>query len=284
MRNLIEFLSKNYHWLLFVILEAVSVSLLFSYNSYQSSVWFSSANMISGEVYSVRSKVSSYFDLATINKELAAHNIELEQQLQSSRKRIAELTKDSTALLSQIPVGYRVIQAQVVHSSINKRDNLITIDKGSADGIRKDMGVVSGNGVVGIVYLVGTHYSVVIPILNSQSNISCTIRDRGYFGYLRWQGGDCGYAYVEDIPRHAHYKNGEVIETSGYSSVFPKGMTVGKIVCTFNSSDGLSYRVKTKLATDFANLRDVCVIDNSPMQEQIEILRAAEDSISARQN
>lgn len=282
MRNLLEFLSKYYHWLLFVLLEAVSVSLLFSYNNYQSSVWFSSANVVSGKVYEISSKVNSFFGLLTINKELTARNAELEQQLISARKKIVEMTKDSTALMTHIPAGYRVVQAQVVHSTINKVDNLITIDKGSADGIKKDMGVVSGNGVVGIVYLAGTHYSVVIPILSSQSNISCTIRNRGYFGYLRWSGADSEYAYVEDVPRHAHYKNGEVIETSGYSSVFPKGLTIGTIVCTYNSPDGLSYRIKTKLATDFSNLRDVCVIDNAPMQEQLDILRAAQDSITTR--
>lgn len=284
MRNLLEFLSKYYHWLLFVILEAASVSLLFSYNNYQGSVWFSSANAVSGKVYELSSSVTSYFNLSAVNKDLSERNTSLELQLASAKRTIARLTKDSTAVLAQIPVGYKTIQAQVVHSSIDKPDNLITIDKGSADGIRKDMGVVSGDGVVGIVYLVGTHYSVVIPVLNSQSNISCTIRRRGYFGYLRWPGKESGYAFVEDVPRHAHYAKGDIIETSGYSSVFPKGITVGKVICTFNSADGMSYRIKVRLATDFTNLRDVCVIDNTPMQEQLDILRAAQDSIASRQN
>lgn len=284
MRNLLEFLSKYYHWLLFVLLEAASVSLLFSYNSYQGSVWFSSANLLSGKVYEWSSSITSYFELSEINKNLTAHNTEMEMQLAAARKTIAQLSKDSTAINREIPAGYKIIPAQVVHLTIDRPDNLITIDKGSADGVKKDMGVVSGQGIVGIVYLVSAHYSVVLPVLNSQSNISCTIRNRGYFGYLRWSGGESAYAYVEDVPRHAHYKNGETIETSGYSSVFPKGMTVGKIICTFNSADGLSYRIKVRLATDFANLRDVSVIDNSPMQEQIEILRAAQDSITIRQN
>ncbi|MDO4194707.1 MAG: rod shape-determining protein MreC [Prevotellaceae bacterium] len=284
MRNLTEFLAKHFHWLLFVLLEAASVVLLISYNSYQSSVWFSSANAVSGSVYSWTSKVNTYFALEGVNKQLTDHNTQLELQLAKAQARIAELTGDSMAVKAEIPVGYRSIAARVVQNSIDKNDNLITIDKGSADGIRKDMGVVSGNGVVGIVFLVGTHYSVVIPVLNSQSNISCTIRNKGYFGYLRWTGPEHDLAYVEDVPRHAHYKNGDVIETSGYSSVFPKGLTVGKVVCTFNSPDGLSYRIRVKLATDFANLHDVCVIDNSPMQEQLDIMRAAQDSIATRQN
>ena len=284
MRNLTEFLAKYSHWLLFVLLEAVSVVLLISNNNYQSSVWFSSANAVSGKVYSWSSKVNAYFTLQGLNEQLSAHNAELEMQLAAAKERIAALTADSTALKAEIPAGYSSVMAKVVQNSIDRRDNLITIDKGSADGIRKDMGVVSGNGVVGIVYLVGSHYSVGIPLLNSQSNISCTIRNRGYFGYLRWTGPEHDYAYLEDVPRHAHYSKGDIIETSGYSSVFPKGLTVGKVVCTFNSPDGLSYRIRVKLSADFANLRDVCVIDNSPMREQLDIMRAAQDSISTRQN
>lgn len=282
MRNLFEFLSKYYYWLLFVLLEAASIALLFSYNGYQGSVWFSSANTISGQMYAWSSEIGSYFALQQANKVLTSQNVMLEQQLTDANKRIAKLTKDSTALKAEIPAGYNIIPAKVVQMTLDKKDNLLTIDKGSADGVKKDMGIVSGSGVVGIVYLVGKHYSVVIPVLSSQSNISCTIRNKGYFGYLRWPGTERDYAYVEDVPRHAHYRVGDIIETSGYSSVFPQGISVGRVICTFNSPDGLSYRIKVRLSTDFSNLRDVCVIDNAPIQEQLNILRAAHDSITAR--
>lgn len=162
---------------------------------------------------------------------------------------------------------------------VNRYDNLITIDKGSADGVKRDMGVVCGMGVVGIVYLVSEHYSIVIPALNSHSNISCTIQRRGYFGYLRWRGGTSQLAYLEDVPRHAHFKLGDNVVTSGYSSVFPPGVMVGKVLHVFNSADGLSYRVQVKLSTDFARLRDVCLVDDSALQERIDLMRAAQDSI-----
>lgn len=282
MRHLLEFLSEKYYWLLFVILEVASISLLFRHNSYQSSVWLSSANTVSGKCFEWRSKVTSYFNLREINSQLTERNTLLEQQLTAARERIAWLTADSTAVRAEVPLGYKAIAAKVVQNSISKDDNLLTIDKGYLDGVKKDMGVVSGNGLVGIVYLSGPHYAVVIPVLNSRSNISCSIRRRGYFGFLHWTGGDPQYAYMEDVPRHAHYAKGDIIETSGYSSIFPKGITVGNVICTFNSPDGLSYRIKMKLATDFANLHDVCVIDNAPMQEQLEILRAAQDSMNTR--
>ena len=282
MRNLTEFLARHYHWLLFVILEAAGITLLFSYNNYQSSVFFSTANSVSGKCLEWTSKFTSYFNLAETNRQLTLRNTLLEQQLGSAMRTIGKLTGDTALTRAEIPPQYTTISAKVVQNSINRTDNLITIDKGSADGVKKDMGVVSGTGVVGIVYLVGTHYSVVMPLLNSKSSVSCTIRKRGYFGYLHWQGPDSQYAYVEDVPRHAHYVKGDIIETSGYSSVFPKGITVGKVLCTFNSPDGLSFRIKIKLSTDFSNLHDVCVINAPEMLEQNSILKAARDSIAGK--
>ena len=285
MRNLLEFLAKYNHWFLFIALEVIGLILLFQYNSYQRSVWFSSANVVAGKVYEWDAKITSYFSLGTINEQLTQRNIYLEQQVKTLSEKLNAATKDSTAAqlaATHALAGFRLIPAKVITNSVDKQDNLITIDKGSADGIRKDMGVVSGNGVVGIVYLVSTHYSVIIPVLNSQSNISCTIKNRGYFGYLHWNGGYVHLAYVDDIPRHAHFKIGDYVTTSGYSSVFPEGVMVGQIKYVFNSPDGLSYRLKVKLATDFGNLRDVCVIDNTLLQERIDILRAARDSIQLR--
>lgn len=285
MRNLLEFLAKYNHWFLFIALEVIGLILLFQYNSYQRSVWFSSANVVAGKVYEWDAKITSYFSLGTINEQLTQRNVYLEQQVKTLSEKLNAATKDSIAAqlaATQALAEFRLIPAKVITNSVDKQDNLITIDKGSADGIRKDMGVVSGNGVVGIVYLVSTHYSVIIPVLNSQSNISCTIKNRGYFGYLHWNGGYVHLAYVDDIPRHAHFKIGDYVTTSGYSSVFPEGVMVGQIKYVFNSPDGLSYRLKVKLATDFGNLRDVCVIDNTLLQERIDILRAARDSIQLR--
>ena len=284
MHNLIEFLAKHNHWFVFLVLEVVSMVLLFRYNSYQGSVWFSSANAVTGKVYEWDSAVESYFSLSGVNSQLTQRNAFLEQQVRMLDDSIARLTRSQeaavTRLSSMVPFqGCRLIPAKVVANMVNRYDNLITIDKGSADGVKRDMGVVCGMGVVGIVYLVSEHYSIVIPALNSHSNISCTIQRRGYFGYLRWRGGSSQLAYLEDVPRHAHFKLGDNVVTSGYSSVFPPGVMVGKVLHVFNSADGLSYRVQVKLSTDFARLRDVCLVDDSALQERIDLMRAAQDSI-----
>lgn len=283
MRNLLEFLAKYNHWFVFLILEVVSMVLLFQYNSYQGSAWFSSANAVTGKLYEWDANVETFFSLTKVNQELTQRNAYLEQEVQKLSDSLVSVTKNSSiyhrdqfALLR----NYRLIPAKVVANSVDKPGNLMTIDKGSADGIHKDMGVISGTGVVGIVYLVAEHYAIVIPVLNTKSNISCMIQNRGYFGYLRWKGGVSDLAYLEEVPRHAHFKLGDYVVTSGYSAVFPPGVRVGRILHVFNSADGLSYRVQLRLSTDFARLRDVCVIDDAAMKERLEIMRAAQDCIA----
>lgn len=285
MRNLIDFLARHNHWFLFILLEVLSFVLLFHYNSYQGSVWFSSANAVSGKVFEWNASVTQYFSLVDVNKTLTERNIYLERQVEQLTEQLEKAGRDSTEIeRMQMSVlkDCNTIPAKVVSCSLNKLNNFITIDKGYADGVRKDMGVVCGTGVVGIVYLVSEHYSVLIPVLSSVSNISCTIRSRGYFGYLHWKGGSPEEAYIDDIPRHARFKLGDVIVTSGYSSVFPPGIVVGKIKHVYNSANGLSYRLKITLSTDFGRLRDVCVINDKEMDRKLEILHAAEDSLSAR--
>ena len=284
MHNLTEFLSRNVHWFLFIILEVISVVLLFRFNSYQGSVWFTSANYVAGIVYEQEAKLLSFFTLGETNEQLTKRNLELEQQVKELSGQLYDKTKDSTYLkrgqfrqLNQ----YHLIQAKVVANSIDRPENLMTINRGSADGVKKDMGVACGNGVVGIVYLVSSHYSIVIPVLNDKSNISCSIAGRDYFGYLHWSGDASNIAYLDDVPRHARFTIGDRVVTSGYSAVFPEGLLVGKVKKVFNSEDGLSYRVQVALSTDFANLRDVCVIDAPQLGERKRIMEAAKDSIKS---
>ena len=267
---------------MFVALEVLSMVLLFRFNDYQGSVWFTSANYVTGVAYEATSKVTSYLSMGALNEKLTKRNVELEQQVRELSSKLYDKTKDSIYLQKgqyHFLSKFRLIQAKVVSNSLDRPDNFITINKGTWDGVRKDMGVACGNGVVGIVYMAGIHYAVVIPVLNSKSNISCSIQGRNYFGYLHWNGGASNMAYLDDVPRHAKFKLGDRIVTSGYSSVFPAGVLVGKIKHVYNSEDGLSYRLAVQLSTDFGNLRDVCVIDDASIREQRQVIKAAQDSI-----
>lgn len=282
MHNLLAFLTKYYHWLIFLFLEVVSGVMLFKYNSYQGSTWISSANAVVGTVYEWQSGIEHFFSLSQRSEELTKRNLLLERQVELLRQDLAEANVDSSRFQKremELLHQYELISAKVVSNTVHRIDNLITIDKGSADGVKTDMGVACGTGLVGVVYQTCDHYSVVIPVLNHLSHISVTIRNRGYFGYLTWDGRTPVVAYVEDVPRHAQFKNGDWVETSGYSSIFPPGISVGKIVDIKDSEDGLSYRLKVHLSTDFSCLRDVCVITEQGFTERMELQQAAIDSL-----
>ena len=211
MQNLLDFLLKYYHWMLFLVLEVISGVLLFRYNSYQGSVWLSSANRVTGQVYEWQSAVTQFFSLTERNALLEERNVELEQQLKTLREQMADLTGDSATTewhAAAASADYKLTAAKVIANAIDTRDNLMTIDRGRADGITADMGVVCGTGLVGVVYMASQHYAVVIPVLNQRSRISCSVRGRDYFGYLNWNGGDPTVAYVDDIPRHAKFLKG----------------------------------------------------------------------------
>jgi len=283
MKNLLEFLSRHFHWFLFVVLEVLGLVLLFQYNSYQNSVWFSSANVVTGYVYQWSSKVESFFSLTKVNEDLTRRNFYLERQVTQLRRLYGEATEkkdeNESKELEKLQ-QYQLIPAKVITNELHHANNLLTIDKGADDGVEAGMGVACGQGVVGVVNLTSAHHSIVIPVLNVKSSrISCAIRNRGYFGVLCWDGKDAGYAYVEDIPRHARFKRGEWVETNGYSSIFPAGVLVGQIKQVYNSRDGLSYRLKVRLTTDFGRLRDVVVISDKTIAERVRLMQNARDSL-----
>ena len=274
MRNLINFLLKYNYWFLFVILEVASFVLLFRFNNYQQSAYFTSANTVVGAVYEVSGGISSYFHLKSVNEDLLDRNMLLEEQINNLEKALKERQLDSIAVNSirKMPQkDYQLFKARVIKNSLNLADNYITLDKGSSSGIHSEMGVVDGNGIVGIVYETSPSYSVVISVLNSKSNISCKIVGSDYFGYLKWEHGDSRYAYLKDLPRHAEFNLGDLVVTSGFSTVFPEVIIVGTVDDMSDSHDGLSYLLKIKLATDFGKLSDVRVIARNGQQEQKEL-------------
>lgn len=274
MRNLLNFFLKYNYWFLFLLLEVASFVLLFRFNRYQQSVFFTSANVVVGAVYEVSGSVSSYFHLKSVNDGLLDRTMLLEQQVRNLENALRERQLDSVTITSvkSLPQDqYRLYKAHVINNSLNQVDNYITLNKGSSDGIRPEMGVVDGNGVVGIVYKTSPSYSVVISLLNSKSSVSCKIVGSDYFGYLKWEHGDSQYAYLMDLPRHAEFNLGDTVVTSGYSTVFPEGIIIGTVDDMSNSNDGLSYLLKIKLATDFGKIGDVRVIAKTGWEEQKEL-------------
>lgn len=276
MYSLLEFLRKYHYLLLFVVLEAVSFVLLFRFNTYQGSVWFSSANSAVAGVERLYGDAVSYVGLRDVNTRLSDDNVRLQMENEQLREALRLATHEESFTEQNVRdhlKGYTLIPAVVVANTNEGGGHYLVIDRGTNHGVQPEMGVVCGGGVVGIVYLAGPNYSLVIPVTNQKSSISCRIREENCFGYLHWEGGSMLTAYVDDIPRYVRVGKGGTVETSGYSAVFPPGIFVGRIIDVTDSADGLSYRLRVNLGTDFSRIRDVSVIA-TPYRAEIDTLRA----------
>ena len=281
MHDFIERITAYVHWAIFLLLEVLSGFMLFQYNHYQGSIWFTQANTVSGIVHEWEAQVLSYLRLPAENAALVRRNTILQQQNDVLRHKLQAISapplerKDSTTKDSTWREDFEgaFIPARIIDNSVRKRDNMLVIDVGSEDGVAPEMGVVSGTGVVGIVSGVTSHHALVMSILNSHSSISCRLRGTEYFGYLKWKGGSPLRAYMDDVPRHARIHKGDIVETSGFSNVFPAGIFLGKVAKITNSDDGLAYKLEILLGTDLSNLRHVNVI-NTPDKAELDSLLA----------
>ncbi len=271
MNNIFLFLYKHLHWIVFIVLEIICFVLLFSYNSLQGSVYLSTANEVTARLLNGKAKVTTYFGLAEKNQALAEQNARLQQRIVELEMLYAQHRLDSLAEVEAIQrvqrAGYRISPAQVIDKSINKMDNYLTLDRGTNDGVEPEMGVMGIDGVVGIVYKCTEHYSLVMPLLNSDSYTSCKVLGSKDIGILQWHGADPRYATLHDLPRYSNVALGDTIVTSGNSSFFPEGVMVGIVEEAIPSSDGLYMTLKVRLCTSFAQLEHVFVISKMDAEE-----------------
>ena len=258
MQNLLKFILRYGNFLVFLLLEVAAFFLIVRTNAYPRSTVVSTANSMVAWQYEVEAKIVGYFRLRSVNERLAEENALL-------RSQIAYL-QDSTAVY---PMRYAV--ARVVQMTKDSHRNFLTIDKGEQDGVYSGMGVRNDEGVVGIVCTVGRHYSVVLPIINTQANLSCRFLKNDYIGTLRWGGYDTRYAQLDDVATHLDVHMGDTIVTSGLSTNFPYGVPVGVVEeCTLEAGASC-YTIKLRLMTNFRQLRYVELIDN-PSKTEIEHL------------
>ena len=270
MQSVINFLIKHNHWFLLLVLEGISFVLIVSFNSYQGATMFTTANSVAGNIYMAISDVDSYFGLKSENATLQEHNRELLGEVEMLRREL-EALGDSCAVarLGKRAGAFSYYAASVVNNSINRIDNFITIDKGTADGLTTDMGVFDDRGVIGIVYRASDNFALVMPLLNSKSNLSCKIDGCNSFCSLQWQGGDTRSAHLVDLPQYATYEKGDTVITSGFSSFFPAGIPVGVIEETEEGDDEIFNRAKVRLFVDFSNIDKVYLVGNDKREEQI---------------
>lgn len=274
MNDLINFIVKYSRWFVFIFYLIISCILLFNKNPYQHHVYMTSAGAFASSVYKCANNVTSYFHLHDINEDLQSQCANLELEVLALRNQIKSYQEkyniDSTSVPKEIR-QFDFILAHVINNSINKPYNYITINKGSKDGIKPEMGVVDQNGVVGIVNVVGENSSRIISLLNPNLRLSCKIKGNENFGSLVWDGNDPTIALLEELPRHTVFKKGDTIVTSGFSSVFPEGIPIGTIISDEKGQNENFFTLKVKLYTDFTKLSTVRAVINN-MKEELDSL------------
>ena len=258
MQNLLKILLRYSNFLVFIALEVAAFLLLSYNNAYPRSSFLSTANNVVAWQNEQITEIKSYFHLRSVNEQLAAENAALRNQI------CAMDSAKEGVLVSYVP-------AKVVQMTTNRLHNYLTINRGSKDGIQRGQGVRNEDGVVGIVRTVGRNYSVVLPIINTQANLSCRFAKNDYLGTLVWDGKDNRFAQLTDVSTHMVVNPGDTIVTSGLSPVFPEGIPVGIVENSVLKEGESYYRIRVRLHTNFKRLKYVEVVQNAHQSELEEL-------------
>lgn len=259
MQSLLRILARYSNFLVFIALEVAAFMLLSWNNVYPRSSMMSTANDVIAWQHEQLSEMKGYFSLRAQNEQLAAENAALRNQISAM---------DSAKTGEDI----HYMPAKVVQMTTDQLHNYLTINRGSNDGIQPRQGVRNEEGVVGIVRTVGRNYSVVLPIINTHTNLSCRFAKNDYFGTLQWDGNDSRYALLADVAAHMVVNKGDTIITSGLSPVFPEGIPVGIVENSVLKEGDSYYTIRVRLNTNFKRLKYVEVVQNGA-QTQIEELQ-----------
>lgn len=262
MRNIFRFLARFSTILLLLLMESVSFYLLFNYNNFQQSTFFSTANRFNGYLYSLQESITGYFYLKSNNESLLKENNRLQVELVSLETALRNYTDSTKIPLLRMKEAdeFTLIPARVIQNSVTHLKNYITLNVGEMEGIKPEMGIANSDGIVGVVSMVSKHYSVVISVLHKDQKFSSKLKNSNAMGSLTWDGVDRRFAYLEEIPPYVSVSKGDTVVTSGSSTIFPEGIMVGTVE-DYNTSDDANYlKLKVRLSTRFDALSNVRVI------------------------
>lgn len=265
MKNAIELLLRFGYHMLFIAMEFLCFYIIINYNHEQKTIFVNSTNILSTSINSRVDKFNQYLQLEQENDSLHTQNAKLIAKFIDYDLN-ASLYSDDTIEVDS--AKYHLLAVDICNSTFNLRDNYLTLCKGSLDGIREDMGVISQNGLVGIVKKVSPNFSIVMSILHSQSTISCLIKRNNSNGILTWKSTNPKILNLEAIPKHKSVFVGDTVITSGYSTIFPKGIMVGKVKSVVLEAGNNSYTIEVDLFNDPSAWDATYVIFNKLSREQ----------------
>lgn len=259
MRNLIYLILRYSALILFLFLELISFILIINYNKSQKEIWAHSSNLLTGNVFDKVEGVQGFFDLQEVNDSLLAENAKLLETIINYRINSKDNYFQKFEELDTVN-NYQLIPASICNKTINLRNNYMTLCKGKKDSIAVGMGVISNNGVVGIIKSVSKDFATVLLVLNSQSRISAKVTSKNYHGNLIWDDTDTRILSMLEVPKHAEIAIGDSISTSGYSTIFPPDIHIGKIKDYSLQGGSNNYKIKVEMKQDINALEYVYVI------------------------
>ena len=268
MQQIVYFFQRYKYFLLFVFLELISLSLIFTNLNYQKSKFISSANLLVGGLYEKITNTRNYLSLKEINKTLVEENNQLRNLLASQNKKDGSLMTNDSAFFNN---KFTYINAKIINNNFSSAFNFLTIDAGKKQGIESEMAVINGKGVIGITEQSTSKYTRVQSILNKNTRINARLKNTNYFGTLSWNGENYNVVQLIDIPRQAPVKVGDTIETGGKSTIFPEAIPIGYVSKVDEAQKSVDNEIYVTLFNDMSNLKYVYIIKNHDKEEILKL-------------
>lgn len=259
MQQIINFVLRNKTFLVFLLLFSLSLFFTIQSHSYHKSKFINSSNALTGNIYYVANGIGQYFNLVEENKVLLEENRVLKTMMYNLNLDTIKFSANDSLKFTS---NYKIRTAEVYKNSYSQSTNYLTISKGKKDSIEVDYGVITSQGIVGIVENTSENFSSVLSILNTRSRINAQLKKTHHIGSLVWNTESAEFAQLIDISKFAPLAIGDTIITGGQSTIFPKGVLIGTVNSFKIDSGGDSYVVNVKLFNDMTNIGHVYVIEN----------------------
>lgn len=278
MRNIFVFIRKFFNFFLFLVMQIVALYMLFHYNDFHEAAFMGVANDITGKISKRYNNVEYYFHLKKTNESLARENERLRNLLREDFEMADTSAKQITDTIPYDTSGarrkYLYRDAKVVNRFLQFPNNYFTLHRGENQGVRKDMGVISPDGVMGVVVNTGSNYSVVMSLLHLQSRINGRVKKSGETGPVKWDGKSINTLIMENLSKSVPVAKGDSIVTSQYGTYFPQGILIGTVIEIVDDKSSNFYTLKLKPATNFGSVEHALVIENLQADEQKKLEEA----------
>ena len=264
MQQLVNAIIRFRNGLVYLLLISVSVFLLQQSSAYHRSVVANVGVFFGAQFSDIVNSIRTYVNLRETNERLLQENQILLDQILYEEK----LPSD-TLYYSSIPL-------QVIRNSFINSYNYITLKGGKNSGVKNEMGLVTAQGIVGVVQFVQNRYAQAISILNKDLQINAKLKNSNHFGSLIWTGDDPTKMNLLDVPKTATIKMGDTIQTGGMSTIFPPNLPIGSISNFVDNPAVSFYDIEVSLFQDMTNLGTVFAIHH-PLAEEVQSVQQSTD-------